>query len=137
MPRLYSLLAVGLVLAAAGFTSVGSRAAGAASPVIGWVEIKSVPDRDEITIIGHAYALETIAGTFSLSIVRAGEGGSSKSGQSGQFKLEAGENRALSRTSINVGPSDTLTIELKLMVDGADVFTVRMEPAAAGGGRKI
>jgi len=136
MPRLYSLLAVGLVLAAAGLTSFSARAE-AASPVIGWVEIKSVPDRDEINIVGHAYALDTVAGTFSLSIVRAGEGGSSKSGQSGQFKLEAGENSALSRTSINVGPSDTLTIELKLMVDGADVFTVRMQPAAAGGGRKI
>ena len=138
MPSRTSLLVLlGLMLAATGGVVWGALAADA-SPVIGWIEIAPVPQKsDQINIVGHAYALEPVAGKFTLSIKRSGKGGSSTSGQSGSFKLDAGENGSLSRTAINVGPADTLTIELKLTVDNTEVFSVLLRPALGSGARKI
>jgi hypothetical protein len=130
------LVTLGLILAALGLASAQARAA-AASPVIGWIEIAPVPEKpDQITIVGRAYALEGVEGRFALAIKRKGKGGSTNSGQSGGFKLKAGDNGALSRTAINVGPADTLTIELTLTVDGAEVFSVSLKPAPGAGIRK-
>lgn len=140
MPRRTSILVtLGLIVAAAGLAvgSSGLARAGAASPVIGWIEIAPMPQKpDQITIVGRAYALEGVEGKFALSIKRAGKGGSTKSGQSGAFKLKAGENGSLSRTAINVGPADTLTIELTLTVDGTEVFSVSLRPTPGAGVRK-
>ena len=121
------LVTLGLIVAAVGLAAASEARAGAASPVIGWIEIAPVPEKpDQITIVGRAYALEGVEGRFALSIKRAGKGGSTKSGQSGAFKLKAGDNGSLSRTAINVGPADTLTIELTLTVDGTEVFSVSL-----------
>ena len=140
MPRRTSILVtLGLIVAAAGLAvgSSGLARAAAASPVIGWIEIAPVPQKpDQITIVGRAYALEGVEGRFALSIKRAGKGGSTKSGQSGAFKLAAGENGSLSRTAINVGPADMLTIELTLTVDGTEVFSVSLRPPPGAGIRK-
>ena len=133
------LVTLGLIVAAVGLAvgSSGLARAGAASPVIGGIEIAPVPQKpDQITIVGRAYALEGVEGRFALSIKRAGKGGSTKSGQSGAFKLAAGENGSLSRTAINVGPADTLTIELTLTVDGTEVFSVSLKPTPGAGVRK-
>ena len=130
------LVTLGLIVAAAGLAGAEARA-GAASPVIGWIEIAPVPQKpDQITIVGRAYALEGVEGRFALSIKRAGKGGSTKSGQSGAFKLAAGDNGSLSRTAINVGPADTLTIELTLTVDGTEVFSVSLRPTPGTSVRK-
>jgi hypothetical protein len=137
MPRrTFILVTLGLIVAAVGLGAVQARA-GAASPVIGWIEIAPVPGKpDQITIVGRAYALEGVEGRFTLSIQRAGKGGSTKSGQSGGFKLQAGQNGSLSRTAINVGPADALTIELTLTVDGSEVFSVSLRPTPGAGVRK-
>ena len=140
MPRRTSILVtLGLIVAAAGLAVglSGLARAAAASPVIGWIEIAPVPQKpDQITIVGRAYALEGVEGRFALSIKRAGKGGSTKSGQSGAFKLAAGENGSLSRTAINVGPADMLTIELTLTVDGTEVFSVSLRPTPGTSVRK-
>ena len=122
------LVTLGLIVAAAGLAAVEARA-GAASPSR-LDRDRAVPGKpDQITIVGRAYALEGVEGRFALSIKRAGKGGSTKSGQSGAF-TRGGDNGSLSRTAINVGPADTLTIELTLTVEHGG-FSVSLKPAPA------
>lgn len=90
-----------------------------------------------VTITGHAYALDAAEGRFTLSVARTGKGGKASSSQSGAFKLDAGEDKPLSTTSINVAPGETLTIELKLLSGGSEVFSATLKTAPQSGSTKI
>ena len=100
-----------------------------AQQVMGWLELKPLPGRNMVQITGHALALEKIAGLeFTMSVVREG-GGKSVSQQKGQIALDAGETKALSSASVNVGPGGTLTVTLKILDHGQEVFSTVMSSA--------
>jgi hypothetical protein len=107
--------------------------------VIGWIEIKPSPKgKDQIAITGHAQGLEKLTGRFTLAISRSAKGNKSSTSQGGQFDVAAGESRALSNTTINVGPNDRLVIELTLFVDGQPVFATTLRTAdGPEGARKL
>src|SRR5690606_1997172 len=96
-----------LLVAMTGLLAGAAPGAERASPVIGWVEIKPVPGHgDQISVVGHALALEAVEGKFALSLKKEGQGGTSNTGQSGSFKIAPGDQATLSRTSINLAASD-------------------------------
>ena len=100
-----------------------------AQQVMGWLELKPLPGGSMVQITGHALALEKIAGLeFTMSVVREG-GGKSVSQQKGQIALDAGETKALSSASVNVGPAGTLTVALKILDHGREVFSTVMSSA--------
>ncbi len=65
---------------------------------------------------------------------RENRGSKSNSRQAGRLDLAAGETKVLSSASINVEPGDTLTIELKILDRGQEVFSTVMsgKPPAQG-----
>lgn len=106
----------------------------ASSPVIGWIEIAPAGP-SQITVIGHAFATATTSGQFVLSLHRVSKGNSANTGQSGGFKVAAGEDATLSKTAINVVPGEELIVELKLMIEGREVHTAVLRPAGGAPGR--
>ena len=98
-----------------------------AQQVMGWLELKPLPERNMVQITGHALALEKIAGLeFTMSVVREGAGGKSISQQKGQIGLGAGETKVLSVASVSAGPGVTLTITLKILDHAQEVFSTVM-----------
>ena len=115
-----------------GHSAVTAATAVAAEPsgVIGWIEVRpSSKGVDHIMITAHAHAIAPANGKFRLVVTRWKNRNRSKSQQSGSFDLEPGEGRALSKTTINLRPSDQLKLELILSVDGQDVFSSRLQPS--------
>jgi hypothetical protein len=97
--------------------------------VFGWVEIQPTPQRtDMVTISGHVLGLSAAEGRFSLIIGRVGPGNTSNNRQEGNFKIAAGESKKLSTTSINIPATDSLSVELRLVGDGKELFTVMLKP---------
>lgn len=119
-PKRSLILAAGMIFAIA----MGAAMPGAnAQQVLGWLELKPLPGRHVVQITGHALALETAAGLeFTMSVAREGGGGKSVSRQSGRIDLAPGESKSLSSTSINVEPGGDLTITLKILDRGQEVF---------------
>jgi hypothetical protein len=114
------------------FTMVEARAQSASA----WLELKPLPGRDTVQIIGHALAMEAVSGMdFSLSLQRQNKGNTSTSQQSGRVDLAASEPKVLSTTSINMAPGDELTIELKLMDKGREVSSATITSKSGGAGR--
>lgn len=112
-------------------------AANAQGPM-GWLELKPVPGRNIVQITGHALAFEKAAGLhFTLSVLRENRGSKSNSRQSGRIDLAAGETKVLSSASINVEPGDNLTIELKLLDHGQEVFSTVMSAKPPAGGQTL
>jgi hypothetical protein len=105
---------------------------------IGWVEIASAAQHaDQLTIIGHVYATAPSAGRYTLVVARVGRGGTTNTQQAGTFSVQAGENKKLSTTSINLGKAEALKIELKLFSEGKEIFSVVMQPMLAKGQQDI
>jgi hypothetical protein len=126
------------VLAAGAGPLAAQTSAGPGAPVLGWIELKpAARGAGIVTITGHAYALSPAEGRFTLAVARAGKGGKTNSSQSGAFKLDAGEDKPLSTTSINVAPGEALTIELKLFSGGSEVFSATLKTAPQSGSTKI
>lgn len=117
----------------------GTHAArGEAAPVIGWIELKPSAERkDQVTIVGHVYGLSRSSGRFALSVQRAGTSGVAKTGQSGTFEVAPGQDTVLSQTAIDIAPSAAITIELRLLIDDVEVFSVVMKPRATSGARQL
>jgi hypothetical protein len=104
-----------------------------AQQVMGWVELKPLPERNIVQITGHVLALEKAAGLeFTMSVEREGGGGKSVSRQAGQVGLDAGETRILSTASVSVVPGGTLTITLKIADHGQEVFSTVMSAKQPG-----
>ena len=125
-----------------GFSVIAGQGAGVmpatSALVIGWVEIQPAASaKDQVTVVSRALALEPISGQYALVVSRSGKGGTSNSRQGGAFSAAAGENVVLSRISINISSTDTLTIELKLFVDDKQVFSTVMKSAPTSGERDI
>jgi hypothetical protein len=120
-------------------TGYGAGAMAAPStPVIGWVEVQPLPGgKDQVAIIGHAHALAALSGQYALSISRGSKGNTAKTRQGGKFTVGAGENATLSRTTINVGPAESLVIELTIVVDGKEVFSLTMKSSPVSTAKDI
>ena len=86
-------------------------------PAIGWIEVQVINDGEhkKLRIQGHVSAHEAVEGSYRLTIKKADRGNSSTSGQSGGFRLEAGEEKGLSVTTINITGSEKLSVMLELM----------------------
>ena len=85
-----------------------------------------------VQIISHALALEKAAGfEFAMSVSRESRGSKSATRQAGRFDLSAGETKVLSSTAINIEPGDKLTVELKILEHGQEVFSTVMSATPA------
>jgi hypothetical protein len=104
---------------------------------LGWIELKPVPGRNLVQIIGRALSTEPVSAAFTLSIRRRNGGNLSDTKQSGRFNLGANEEAVLSSTSINVETGDDLTIELKILEGDKEVSSTVISSKGAGGGQKI
>ena len=92
-----------------------------------WIELKPVPGRNMVEIVGHALAIDTVGSMdFTLTLRRQHKGNTSSTRQSGRFDLIGGETKNLSSTSINIEPGDELTIELKLLEHGTEVSSATL-----------
>ena len=109
-----------------------SGAAGA-QPPMGWIELRPVPGRSAVEIVGHALAFENAAGLeFRMSVRRENRGNRTDSRQARRIDLAAGETKVLSAASINVEPGDSLTLELRLLDRGQEVFSTIMSAPIPG-----
>ena len=98
-----------------------------AQPPMGWIELKPLSSQNAVQIIGHALAFGEVAGVdFTLSVSRENRGNKSNSRQLGRIDLAAGETKILATASINVETGDDLTIELKMLDHGQEVFKTVM-----------
>lgn len=117
------LLGAAAFAMAAGLAMTEANAQGA----MGWLELKPASGRNSVQITAHALALEKIAGLeFTMSVQHEGRGGKSSSRQSGRLDLAAGETKVLSSTAIAIEPGDNLTVILRLMEHGQEVFSTVM-----------
>jgi hypothetical protein len=103
--------------------------AASSTPVIGWIEVTQPPGggKDQIAITGRAHGLSALSGQYALSISRGPKGNVAKTRQGGKFTVAAGESATLSRTTVNVAPTDNLVIELTITVDGKEVFSATLK----------
>jgi hypothetical protein len=105
---------------------------------LGWFELKPVSGQNAVQIIGHAVAFEQVAGLdFTIGVQRENRGNKSNSRQAGRIDLAAGETKVLSSASINIEPGDDLTIELKLLDHGQEVFSMVMSTKRTTGGKTL
>jgi hypothetical protein len=133
-----SRLALVLWLAAVAVHSVMAGEAPGVSPVVGWVEVQSgAGESGRIAIIAHAYGLAQASGTFTLAVRRSGASGVARTGQTGAFDVAGGDDKVLARTAVDAAPSSAITIELRLLVGGKEVFTTVMKSSAAAQGRDL
>jgi len=109
----------------------GETAAGAAGGVLGWISIEpatgSSGESQMLAIAGRALAMHPMQGRYSLEVKRHSRGGVSNSRQGGAVRLEPGVAVTLSQSAINIGPGDSLDIELKLYVGDQEVFSASMK----------
>ena len=103
-----------------------------------WIELKPVPGRNMVEIVGHALAMDTVGGLdFTFALRRQNKGNTSSIRQSGRFDLTGGETKNLSSTSINVEPGDELTIELKLLDHGTEVSSATLTSKSPASGQTL
>jgi hypothetical protein len=113
----------------------GTSATQASPGIVAWVSIEPASEAGSsqmLSIIGHAHALKPVQGRYTLEIKRKSKGGISNTRQGGAIDLKPGETTTLSRSGINVAPADLLDIELKIHVDGREVFAVTMKSVVDG-----
>jgi hypothetical protein len=109
-----------------------------AQQVMGWLEVKPGQGRNMVQITGHALALEKAEGVdFALTVRRKAAGGQSESRQAGRISLGAGETKVLSSTALNVETGGNLTVELKLLQHGQEVFSTVMSAKPAPEGQTL
>ena len=105
--------------------------ADASGGIIGWISVEPSAGRGSqgqmLAIAGRALALHPLQGRYSLEVKRHSKGGVSNSRQGGAITLKPGVTATLSQSSINIGPGDSLDIELKLYVDDREVFSASMK----------
>jgi len=105
--------------------------------VIGWINIEpstsAAHEGQVLAITGNALALRPIHGRYSLEVKRKGKGGVSNTRQGGAIDLKAGASVVLSRNGINIGPADTIDIELKIFIDDREVFSAAVKSVGDGG----
>jgi hypothetical protein len=105
--------------------------------VIGWIDIEPASGSAEqgqlLTITAHALALRATHGRYSLEVKRKGKGGVSNTRQGGAIDLKSGASAVLSRNGINIGPADSIDIELKIFIDDREVFSAAVKSVGDGG----
>lgn len=112
-----------------------------ASGVLGWIEL--VPTNDGngqgymLSITGRAAALEPVNARYALEVKRESRGGTSNTRQGGAVMLAPGKTAVLSQSTINVGPADGITIELKLYVGEDEVFSASIRSVAGQISRQL
>jgi len=109
--------------------------------LVGWISVEPIdggPGQGQVLgIAGRALALHPLRGRYSLDVKRRGKGGVSNTRQGGAISLEPGTAAVLSQSSINIGPADTLDIELKIYVDDREVFSASMKSASGATTRNL
>jgi hypothetical protein len=103
--------------------------------VIGWINIEPSDGGSGgqmLAITGRALALRPIHGRYSLEVKRKGKGGVSNARQGGAIDLRPGAAAVLSRSAINIGPADTIDVELKIFVDDREVFSAVVKSVSDG-----
>ena len=103
--------------------------------VIGWINIEptsAANDGQVLAITGHALALRPVHGRYSLEVKRKGKGGVSNTRQGGTIDLKPGIAAILSRNGINIGPADTIDVELKIFINDREVFSAAVKSVADG-----
>ncbi len=131
----YRVLTVLLLLT--GFSTMTSVHPAHADPatqtaggILGWISIEPAGAAGQgqmLAISGRALALHAVQGRYSLEVKRHTGGGVSNSRQGGAITLKPGVAATLSRSAINIGPGDSLDIELKLYVGNQEVFSASMK----------
>lgn len=94
--------------------------------VIGWISIEPTAtgaEEQTLSIIGRALALRPVHGRYSLEVRRKGRGGVSNTRQGGALDLRPGAAAVLSRNAINIGPADSIDVQLKIFIDDREVFS--------------
>jgi hypothetical protein len=109
----------------------GETVADASGGVLGWISIEPAAagsgESQMLAIAGRALAMHPMQGRYSLEVKRRSRGGVSNSRQGGAINLKPGVAATLSQSAINIGPGDSLEIELKLYVGDQEVFSASMK----------
>ena len=96
--------------------------------IFAWIALEPAPERaDLVAITANAAALSAFEGRYVLTVSRKNGGNISNSSQRG--KINAAERGALtlSRTVINVSPTDELRLTLEIMPEDAEAAISRAE----------
>jgi hypothetical protein len=107
-----------------------------AAGVIGWINIEpagSANGAQTLAITGRALALRPIHGRYSLEVKRKGKSGTSNARQGGAIDLQPGAEAVLSRSAINIGPADSIDVQLKIFVDDREVFSAVVKSTGEAG----
>jgi hypothetical protein len=110
--------------------------ADASGGIVGWISVEPSGGSEAqglmLSVAGRALALRELRGHYSLEVKRHSRGGVSNSRQGGAISLRPGVAAMLSQSAINIGPGDSLEIELKLYVDDREVFSASMKSQSDG-----
>jgi hypothetical protein len=104
--------------------------------IIGWISVEpgggSGAKGQMLAIAGRALAQHPMQGRYSLEVKRHSKSGVSNSRQGGAITLKPGVAATLSQSAINIGPGDSLDIELKLYIGDREVFSASMKSLSDG-----
>jgi hypothetical protein len=101
--------------------------------LVGWIHVepRSEGDRQILTLSGWALATSPMNGTYILAVRKWGKAGASNNSQSGHFAAALDGPVKLSQTAVNITPADLFEIDLRLSVDGREVFHASLKSAGA------
>jgi hypothetical protein len=108
--------------------------------VIGWINIEPSSGANGVQVLaitGRALALRPVHGRYSLEVKRKGKGGVSNARQGGAIDLQPGAAAVLSRNAINIGPADSIDVELKIFVDDREVFSAVVKSVGDDGALRL
>lgn len=127
-----------LFLGLAGFLVMQANDCPSAEPanptpagVVGWIHVepRGEDGRQTLALSGWALAMSPMSGVYVLAVRKQGKGGSSNTSQSGRFTAASDSPVKLSQTAVNITPADFIEIDLRISVDGREVFRASMTSA--------
>jgi hypothetical protein len=107
-----------------------------AAGVVGWINIEPTGSANgalTLAITGRALALRPIHGRYSLEVKRKGQSGTSNARQGGAIDLQPGAEAILSRSAVNIGPADSIDVQLRIFVDDREVFSAVVKSTGEAG----
>lgn len=136
------LLILGSLMIMPHIVAAGAEPAqGRSSGLLGWIDIvpsSSVSGQGYmLSITGRAVALEAVNTRYALEVKRESRGGTSNTRQGGAVMLEPGKTAVLSQSTINIGPGDGISVELKLYVGEDEVFSASVRSVAGQATRQL
>lgn len=105
-----------------------ARAQDDAPMIFAWIALEPGPERpDLLAITANAAALGPFEGRYVLTVSRKNGGNTSNSSQRGKINVTESGAATLSRTVINVSPTDELRLTLEIMPAEAETVISRAE----------